>query len=135
MYRLRRNLPSLDALIFLEAAGRHQSFTRAAGELGVSQAAVSKRVRQLEDWMGVSLIERVGRGVRMTAEGERLVTRIRLGFDFIEETITGMRAPNRPPVRLACMTALAMFWEMLEISSMTSATPLIASTAWRLSEP
>jgi LysR family glycine cleavage system transcriptional activator len=110
MNQFRRNLPSLDALVFLECAGRHQSFTAAARELNVSQAAVSKRVRQLEDWLGVALIERVGRGVRTTREGDRLVARIAMGFDFIAETIADLRAPPRPSVRLAAMTALAMFW-------------------------
>jgi LysR family glycine cleavage system transcriptional activator len=110
MKRPRRTLPPLDALTFLESAGRHQSFTAAARELGVSQVAVSKRVRQLEDWLGVSLLERVGRGVRTTPDGDLLVARIGMCFDFLEETVAGLRAPARPPVRLASMTALAMFW-------------------------
>ncbi|WP_346895654.1 LysR family transcriptional regulator [uncultured Roseibium sp.] len=110
MNRFRKNLPPLDALVFLESAGRHQSFTAAARELNVSQAAVSKRVRQLEDWLGVPLIERVGRGIRTTREGDRLVNRIGMSLDFLEETIADLRAPSRPSVRLASMSALAMFW-------------------------
>jgi len=106
----RSSLPNLGALTVLEAAGRHQSFSAAALELNVSQAAVSKRVRQLEDWLGVTLFERVGRGVRTTAAGDRLVARLGLSFDFIEETIAELRSPDRPPVRLASMTAVAMFW-------------------------
>ncbi|MBD1544873.1 LysR substrate-binding domain-containing protein [Roseibium aggregatum] len=110
MSRFRKNLPPLDALVFLESAGRLQSFTAAARELNVSQAAVSKRVRQLEDWLGVTLIERVGRGIRTTHEGDRLVARVGMSLDFLEETIADLRAPSRPSVRLASMTALAMFW-------------------------
>ncbi|WP_412506396.1 LysR family transcriptional regulator [Roseovarius sp. SYSU LYC5161] len=110
MSNYRRKLPPLDALLYLECVGRHQGFTAAARELNVSQAAVSKRVRGLEDWLGVKLVARDGRGIRTTPEGDRLVSRVGLGFDFIAQTIADLRSPARPAVRLACMNALALFW-------------------------
>lgn len=50
-----RRLPPLNALKAFEAAGRHLSFTRAADELFVTQAAVSHQIKALEEWLGVSL--------------------------------------------------------------------------------
>ncbi|WP_274594865.1 LysR family transcriptional regulator [Parasedimentitalea marina] len=56
----------LDYLLFFEAVARHKNFTRAAEELNVSQAAVSKRVKFLESWMGVELVTRHGRAITLT---------------------------------------------------------------------
>ena len=55
-------LPPLNALVVFEAAARHLSFTRAADSLHVTQAAVSHQIKALEEWLGVPLFHRVGRG-------------------------------------------------------------------------
>jgi LysR family glycine cleavage system transcriptional activator len=62
-------LPSLRALQAFEAAARHGSFTRAAGELCVTQSAISRHVRGLEQWLGVPLFRRAGRRTELTAAG------------------------------------------------------------------
>ncbi len=59
-----RRLPPLNALRAFEAAGRHLSFTRAAGELSVTQAAISHQVRKLEERLNTRLFERHGLGER-----------------------------------------------------------------------
>jgi len=51
---IRRSVPSLTALVAFEAAGRRESFTQAAAELGVSQAAVSRQIAALETDLGVA---------------------------------------------------------------------------------
>src|SRR4051812_4823148 len=66
------NLP-LNALRAFEAAARHQSFTRAAIELCVTQAAVSAQVKGLEDRLGSPLFRRLPRGLALTDEGEALL--------------------------------------------------------------
>ena len=55
MQAYRKSLPPLDTLVFFEAAMRHLNFTEAAEELFVTQAAVSKRIRQLEDWLQINI--------------------------------------------------------------------------------
>lgn len=109
MNRLRR-LPPLDCLVYLDAVERHQSLSAAARELGVTQVAVSKRIRQLEAWLGQPVIARDGRGIRTTSAGGRLAARAAVSFDFLQQTVDELRQDPETPVRVACMTALATFW-------------------------
>lgn len=80
-----RKLPSLNALRAFEAAGRHLSFTLAAGELNVTQAAISHQVRGLENRLGVRLFERHGRGLLLTDKGEMYLPFLRQAFDLIAD--------------------------------------------------
>lgn len=66
----RTLMPSLQELTAFEAAGRHGSFTKAAEELSLTQSAISKQVRQLEDTLGVTLFNRVNGRVVLTTLGE-----------------------------------------------------------------
>jgi DNA-binding transcriptional LysR family regulator len=68
----RRLIPSLTALVEFEAVARLRSFTNAAAELGVTQAAVSRQVRLLEDMLAVRLLDRLHRNLTLTKEGEAL---------------------------------------------------------------
>ena len=68
----RRIVPSLTALVEFEAVARLGSFTRAATELGVTQAAVSRQVRFLEETLGARLFHRLHRSIALTNEGEAL---------------------------------------------------------------
>jgi DNA-binding transcriptional LysR family regulator len=68
----RRLVPSLTALVEFEAVARLRSFTHAAAELGVTQAAVSRQVRLLEDMLSVRLLDRLHRNLSLTKEGEAL---------------------------------------------------------------
>ncbi|NOD36836.1 LysR family transcriptional regulator [Ruegeria sp. HKCCD7296] len=65
-------LPSLALMRSFEAAARHESYTMAAEELGVTQGAVSRQVRELEAAIGVTLFRRVGRAVRLSKAGRAL---------------------------------------------------------------
>src|SRR5512138_1161175 len=73
-------LPSLNALRVFEAAARLGSFTRAAGELHVTQSAVSHQVCGLEKELGTLLFERRPRALRLTPAGALLATAARRGF-------------------------------------------------------
>lgn len=68
----RRLIPSMTAILEFEAVARLSSFTLAAHELGVTQAAVSHQVRLLEETLGVRLFDRLHRAIRLTREGEVL---------------------------------------------------------------
>lgn len=78
-----RRLPSLNGLRAFEAAARHGSFTAAGGELGVSQAAVSRLVRLLEARLGIALFERHPNGLTLTAQGRVFQPGLTAAFDGI----------------------------------------------------
>ncbi|MCP5086140.1 MAG: LysR family transcriptional regulator [Rhodobacteraceae bacterium] len=80
-----RRLPPLNALRAYEAAGRHQSFSRAAEELGVNHSAISRHVRGLEDRLGVQLFRDLPRGVALTQAGARYLERVSPAFDAIAD--------------------------------------------------
>ena len=82
---MARRLPSLNALKAFEAAARHESFTDAAGELFVTHAAISRHIRDLEDWMGTKLFTRTGRGVELTEPGQRFGARLTTLFDGLAD--------------------------------------------------
>jgi DNA-binding transcriptional LysR family regulator len=67
----REFLPSVSALLAFESAGRHNSITEAASELNLTQSAVSRQIRQLEDLLGVSLFRRSHQRVSLTETGRR----------------------------------------------------------------
>src|SRR5437763_15373459 len=66
---MRRKIPSTLALSAFESAARHQSFTKAADELAVTQSAICRQIGALEDFMGVKLFRRGRRGVTLTEAG------------------------------------------------------------------
>ena len=76
-------LPPLSWLRAFEAAARHSSFTAAAAEIGLTQAAVSQHIRLLESHLKVSLFLRLRRGVELTAEGAAYLPHVQSGFGLI----------------------------------------------------
>lgn len=82
---MARRLPSLNALKAFEAAARLESFTEAAADLFVTHAAVSRHVRDLEDWLGTELFLRTGRGVVLTEAGRRYAARLTPLFDQLAD--------------------------------------------------
>ena len=80
---LRRALPPLNALRSFEAAARHQSFTRAADELCVTQGAVSHQVKALEAELGLKLFNRARQGLAITSAGRDYLAVVREAFDRI----------------------------------------------------
>jgi len=62
-------LPPMNSLIVFEAAARHLSFTQAANELNVTQGAISRQIRQLEEYLGKELFVRANRNISLTATG------------------------------------------------------------------
>lgn len=110
MLRYRTRLPPLDTLVFFEAVFRLRSFTKAADELLVSQAAVSKRIRQLEDWLETSLFLRDGHKLLPTQTGMILGECAGNTLQFLDQTLGNLRVHGDPVVRIGSMTAVGMFW-------------------------
>jgi LysR family transcriptional regulator, glycine cleavage system transcriptional activator len=80
---MKRRLPPLNPLLAFEAAARHLSFTRAADELGVTQGAVSRQVKVLEDYLGITLFDRETTGLRLTPAAERYAQTATRALDSI----------------------------------------------------
>ncbi|MEM6438639.1 MAG: LysR substrate-binding domain-containing protein [Pseudomonadota bacterium] len=106
------NLPkSLDALRVFEAAARRMSFTEAAEELLVTQAAVSRRIAALEAQVGFALFERSGRRLALTAKGEALRGRVRAALDYLDESFEALGAGARPAaVTIAASGSVSHLW-------------------------
>jgi LysR family glycine cleavage system transcriptional activator len=86
-----RRLPPLNALRAFEAAARHLSFTRAAAELNVTQAAISHQIKALEDHLGVPLFRRLNRALLLTDAGQMLFPAARDALDGLAAVSARLR--------------------------------------------
>lgn len=110
MKRYRSSLPPLDALIFFEAAARMNSFTHSAAELNVTQAAVSKRIRELESHLGTALFERQGRKLALTDAGTALYDKTVMALEFLDDACRSLSDDRGEIVRIAANSAISHFW-------------------------
>ena len=84
-------LPALNGLKAFEVAARHLSFKQAADELFITPAAVSHRIRGLEDWLGVKLFNRLTRSLELTKEGEAYAALVQEGFAILTRASDELR--------------------------------------------
>ena len=106
-----RDLPPLNALRAFEAAARRLSFTRAAEELGVTQAAISHHVRVLEDHLGFRLFRRLNNGLLLTEKGEAYLPSIRQAFDVLCEATDAVQGHGESQVlTLSVLPNFALRW-------------------------
>lgn len=126
MHQFRRKLPSLASLTTFEAAARHLSFTRAAEELHVSQAAVSRQIRRLEEQLGVALFHRQHRRLTLTAPGQRFLQAVVLGLEHIAVAANEITArPDGDLVTVGASIAFATYWLMPRLARFHQAHPEI----------
>jgi DNA-binding transcriptional LysR family regulator len=126
MDSLRRLIPSANALLAFESAARLGSFTRAAEEMGVTQAAVSYSIRQLEEALGVKLFLRRHRRVELTESGERFFDDVSLGLSHIRRSAEEIRrSRDDQHVTLSLSTAFASYWMVPRLSAFRQAHPEI----------
>jgi LysR family glycine cleavage system transcriptional activator len=116
---------SLLALRAFEAAARRLSFTDAAHELHVSQAAVSRHVRMLEAELGRPLFRRLHRRVELTAAGKRLVGELTAGFSQIGRAVEAVRSAPTRRLRISVEPAFAARWLVPRFGRFTAANPEI----------
>jgi DNA-binding transcriptional LysR family regulator len=122
----RRNLPSLGALATFEAAARLGSFTLAAGELGVTQAAVSRQIKQLEGDLGVALFLRAHRRVTLTEAGTALAAAVSASFSRMAEAVDTLRQPQRAAsVTVGATLAFSHFWLLPRLPAFRRAHPTV----------
>lgn len=123
---MKRVLPPLNPLRMFEVAARHVSFTHAAAELGVSQAAVSRQVAVLESWLKVPLFERLHSELRLTETGERYLAAIRGGFDVIDAATQDARATRtKGTLQIRACATFAKYWLAPRLPRFADAHPNI----------
>ncbi|SNB52600.1 MULTISPECIES: LysR substrate-binding domain-containing protein [unclassified Agrobacterium] len=104
-------LPPLATLRAFEAAARRTSFSLAGQELGMTAAAVSQHVRNLEAWLGVALFERHARGVRLTPAGKDFGTTVSTALKQIASGAERIsRGRERPVVHLASLPSVVTYF-------------------------
>ncbi|WP_196259156.1 transcriptional regulator GcvA [Pelagibacterium limicola] len=120
---LKRNAP-LNALRAFEVAARYLSFTLAAQELNVTQVAVSKQVKTLEDYLETQLFVRGHRSLALTEEGKRLVAHLTSAFEEIYEGIDSISMRGRRDVvAIQAYTTFAQRWLIPRLSKFHAAHP------------
>jgi LysR family glycine cleavage system transcriptional activator len=105
-----RRLPPLAAVRVFEAAARHENFTTAAAELGMTQAAVSYQVKLLEERVGVPLFRRERRRVMLTEAGRRAAAPVSRAFDAIDGAFAELRAEDEGTLTISSSQTFANTW-------------------------
>lgn len=128
-------LPPLAWLRTFEAAARHGSFTAAAAELNLTQAAVSHQVRSLEKHLGVVLFERMARNLRLTEMGNAYLPPLRRAFDELTAATAGLFGPiGKRTLVIRAPVSFATLWLAPRLSGFVAVYPdiglRIASTVW-----
>lgn len=121
---MSRRLPPLNALRAFEAAARLLSFTRAADELHVTQAAVSHQIKGLEEWLGVPLFRRVNRGLVLTDAGQTYLPPLREALDLMANaTERVIRRDSTGTLTISTMPSFAAKWLVLRLGRFQAAHP------------
>jgi len=117
-------LPPLELLVEFEAAARHLSFTKAAAERFVTQSAMSRRIKTLEDDLGVALFRRRHRALVLTDEGQRLFETCTTLLAELRTTVARIRQPTqRQVLALTTTPGLASLWLIPRLPAFTQAHP------------
>ncbi|MEA3046846.1 MAG: LysR family transcriptional regulator, glycine cleavage system transcriptional activator [Sphingomonadales bacterium] len=103
-------LPPLAAVRVFESAARHENFTQAAAELGMTQAAVSYQIRLLEERLGASLFARIKGRVSLTDSGRRIAPLVATAFETLEDAFSGLVAEDQALLSLSTAQTFATTW-------------------------
>ena len=124
---MRRKIPSLQALACFEAAARHESYTRAALELALTQGAVSRQISALEEFVGVALFRRTRHGVALTERGAEYAAQVAPRLQGLEQdTLEVMASQNSGgSIHLAAVPTFATRWLIPRLSQLKAQHPEI----------
>ena len=121
---MTRRLPPLNALRAFEAAARHLSFTKAAEELNVTQAAISHQVKALEEHLGVTLFRRLNRALLLTDAGQSYLPPLREAFDILAEATQRLLADDtRGALTITLLPSVAAMWLVPRLGRFREAHP------------
>lgn len=108
---MRRRIPSTSALVSFEAAARHESFTKAAEELSLTQSAICRQIGSLESFLNVELFRRSRRGVKLTEAGLSYSRRVATQLDAVErDTLSVMGHQGVNVIELAVVPTFGTQW-------------------------
>ncbi|WPH16868.1 transcriptional regulator GcvA [Variovorax paradoxus] len=122
---MKRMLPGTRALRTFEAAGRHLNFTRAADEVGLTPAAVSYQIKEMEDQLGVVLFTRSSRSIQLTAAGAVLFEAAADALDSLQRAAGRARRMTRGSahLRISLSARFAANWLMPRLPRFRAAHP------------
>lgn len=113
MLQKRKILPPLDYLVAFESAAKHSSFARASEELNISETAISRKVRLLEQHYNLPLFVRRHRSISLTTQGAVLLASVEIALDRLRDTSAEMFASHQTnTVTLAATNSVAALWLM-----------------------
>ncbi len=138
MSDLAIGLPPLSAVRAFEAAARHGSFTRAAAELGMTQAAVSYQIKLLEERLGMPLFQRQARRVVLTEMGERLGVSVTDAFDGLRGAFAAVTETAEGVLSVQALPTFTSNWLVPRLGRFQCANPGLAVrlvTQVRMKEP
>jgi LysR family transcriptional regulator, glycine cleavage system transcriptional activator len=121
-----RPLPPLPAVKVFEAAARHENFTQAAAELGMTQAAVSYQIRLLEERLGIALFVRSKRRVTLSDAGRRVAPTVSTAFDTISEAFAGLVEEDEGVLSISTAQTFASNWLAGHLGAFQVARPELA---------
>lgn len=121
-----RHLPPLPSVRVFEAAARHENFTLAAGELGMTQAAVSYQIRLLEERLGLPLFVRSKRRVTLSEAGRRLAPIVSDAFDQLSEGFSGLVDEDESVLAISTAQTFASNWLAPRLGGFQIARPELA---------
>ncbi|NCF29643.1 MAG: transcriptional regulator GcvA [Gammaproteobacteria bacterium] len=108
---MAKRLPPLNALRAFEAAARHLSFTRAAEELHVTQAAISHQVKALEEHLGRKLFKRLNRALLLSDDGQAYLPSVSRAFTLLNEATDNLVSKQAPgPLTVSALPSFAARW-------------------------
>lgn len=108
--KMAKRLPPLNSLRVFEVAARRLSFTRAAEELHVTNAAVSHQIKLLEDHLGIALFQRSNNVLKLTEAGEMYLPRIREGFKIFQQATDALLNDKNELLRIGVPPSFGSKW-------------------------
>ncbi len=121
---MSKRLPPLNALRVFDAAARHLSFTKAAEELFVTQAAVSHQIKSLEDFLGLKLFRRRNRSLLLTEDGQSYYLDIKEIFSALADATRRLQSRSaKGALTVSLLPSFAIQWLVPRLSSFNAAWP------------
>jgi DNA-binding transcriptional LysR family regulator len=123
----RKKIPSMNALLAFDAAARHQSFTRAANDLSLTEGAISRQIGNLESILGIRLFERVKKRVALTEAGRVYAGQVRQTLELIERDALDIMAHEGKGgiIELAVLPTFASQWLLPRLGAFAVQQPEI----------
>ena len=123
---MSQSLPPLTAIRAFEATARHLSFTKAADELGMTQAAVSYQIKLLEERVGAPLFLRRPRQIALSEAGARLAPDVTRAFDMLREAFAETREEAQGTLSITSVPTFASHWLAQNVGNFQLTHPNIA---------